>query len=345
MGRETEFSFRFVPSGTVAPEILTENEVWLDVGNRANSRVLDHHGGDTEAHSASELVLHQFDRLVQPYISVNKEIILVSHTTPDLDAICAIWLIQKTINGMLTANIGTVVEQIVQIVSENDQGLVQTNQLETCWPIIFRQRLGTEIPRLETDVDRVDLGIHLLEQTLDTLLKGESLADASMRLITAPVESNLSKAYDDYLSDVSSGNLFQLYLPFHNPPVKIEKKPQNSPSKTDTKWGIADGLFLNHPRSALFKELARGDTERSSLGKGFSFMIVAFDTKQQHGNQLLRRYIISTNPRMGFHLQGLGKMLESEEQTKELQSGESLLPGRERVGTGNGRHGYNVASP
>lgn len=38
-------------------------------------------------------------------------------------------------------------------------------------------------------------------------------------------------------------------------------------------------------------------------------------------------------------------MLESEEQTKELQSGESLLPGRERVGTGNGRHGYNVASP
>ena len=76
MGRETEFSFRFVPSGTVAPEILTENEVWLDVGNRANSRVLDHHGGDTEAHSASELVLHQFDRLVQPYISANKEIIL-----------------------------------------------------------------------------------------------------------------------------------------------------------------------------------------------------------------------------------------------------------------------------
>ena len=89
------------------------------------------------------------------------------------------------------------------------------------------------------------------------LLKGESLTDASMRLITAPIESNLSKVYDDYLSDVSSGNLSQLYLLFHNRSVKIKNKPQNAPSKTDTKWEEADGLFLDHPRGALLKNLPR----------------------------------------------------------------------------------------
>ena len=28
-----------------------------------------------------------------------------------------------------------------------------------------------------------------------------------------------------------------------------------------------------------------------------------------------------------------------------MQSGESLLPSQERIGTGSGRHGYNVTSP
>ena len=68
---------------------------------------------------------------------------------------------------------------------------------------------------------------------------------------------------------------------------KIKNKPQNAPSKTDAKWEEADGLFLDYPRGALLKELAQGDTKRSFLVKGFSFMIVAFGTKQQRGNQLL----------------------------------------------------------
>ncbi len=36
-------SFRFVPMGTVAPEIIPENEIWLDVANRAAIQVFDHH--------------------------------------------------------------------------------------------------------------------------------------------------------------------------------------------------------------------------------------------------------------------------------------------------------------
>jgi len=60
----------------------------------------------------------------------------------------------------------------------------------------------------------------------------------------------------------------------------------------------------------------------------------------------LSRYVLSTNPATHFHLQGLGKMLEQREQDFENQQEEDpLLSGRERVGLGEGRHGYNVASP
>ena len=60
----TTLRYRFEPMGSVAPTPLPKDELWLDVGNRAAPGVLDHHGGDTDVWSASELVLSQHEELI-----------------------------------------------------------------------------------------------------------------------------------------------------------------------------------------------------------------------------------------------------------------------------------------
>ena len=74
-------------------------------------------------------------------------------------------------------------------------------------------------------------------------------------------------------------------------------------------------------------------------------MVAQYDLQHSHHQRPLSRYILSTNPITDFHLQGLGRMLELHEQEAENRQQNTLLPGRERVGDGKGRHGYNVASP
>jgi hypothetical protein len=48
-----DFSFRFVGQDSMAPEVVHETELWLDVGGRAAAQVVDHHGGDTDAWCAA----------------------------------------------------------------------------------------------------------------------------------------------------------------------------------------------------------------------------------------------------------------------------------------------------
>ena len=348
----TLFRYQFVPAGTVAPSHPPDNEIWLDVGNRAGPQVLDHHGGDTNALSASELVWNCFDQLVQPYLSIGKPVTLTLHTKPDLDAICAAWLVTHYLNNSLSAELKSVLSPLIERVSTNDQGMIQTQDPATCWTIVFAERMRSELPHMagdevsSADENRVRFGFSLLDQTLAGLARGESLEDTTKGLITPAVTTSLAESEHLYRQDLGNGTQFQVYLPTHKAEIPVNHQPINPPSVTTANSRLADGLYLKNPSCSLFRELARGDKKGSQLGQGFSFLVVQSDWPRHHLPRPLSRYVLSTNPATHFHLQGLGKMLEQREQDFENQQEEDpLLSGRERVGLGEGRHGYNVASP
>jgi len=342
----THIAFRFVPVGTVAPDPVAENEIWVDVGNRADFQVLDHHGGDTTAWCSAQLVMDRFADLIQlPHLR-KKDLTTVLHSDPDLDAICAAWLIQKiTLNSDFDSCRQTI-ETMVAAVGENDQGFIRTDRPEKCWPIVMRLLIGVEFRDFD-DEDKLKAIFPILDRTLALLLEGKSLNDTVEHVTTLTVKTVTAQAERDYWEDLSRALTFQLRLPIsvtHNDPYLHEQSLLLNPKLKSSRWSLADALYLENPTSALFKELARGDRANSTFKQGFQLLVVAQDLDAETDHPL-QRYIISTDPASGLNLKGLGRKLETGEQEKENRSDLPLLPGRERVPDGKGRHGYNVMSP
>jgi hypothetical protein len=202
----------------------------------------------------------------------------------------------------------------------------------------MRLLLSVEFSRMP-DHAKVASGMTMLDRTMDKLRAGGDLDDAARAIITPAVRAAVRQAEKEYREDLARATFFQVRLPWR-------PFPEESPAggKQPDQRRSVDAIYLDDPVSVLFKELARGDRERSRLRQGFSLMIVARSLPVQ-ADRPVKRYIISTDPLSGFHLQGLGEMCEKAEQDKENTSGLPLFEGRERVGEGQGRHGYNVVSP
>lgn len=340
--RITKISFRFVPMGQVAPDSIPEGEVWVDVGNRVGPKVLDHHGGDTSAWSASELVMEMGSELIMPHIRENKPLRIVLHSQPDLDAICGAWLITKMVTDKLDPNSSRELQSIVQIVSENDQGLVKTNDAVSCWPIVMRSIIGS-IGREEVDPRSIYSWFGLFDKTLEVLKAGGSFSDSAERIITPELRTALAREQMDYDYDVQHGIQFQIMLPLQRE-YSLKDRDIASLNGIGGRRVLCDALYLRNPISLLFKELARGDVSHSAQRRGFSMLVVNWDVRLNDG-RVYQRYMISADPLVGVSLAGLGSLLEKAEQAKEDKAGGPHLPGRERVKIGEGRFGMNVVSP
>ncbi|MBZ0266247.1 hypothetical protein K8I28_16435 [bacterium] len=342
-----EFTTRFVPFGTIAPNPLPEREIWLDVGNRCGSGVLDHHGGDTTAWSASEIVLNNYDSLLLPVVKNAHRIEFVVHQWPDMDAICSRWLAEKIIRLRFCEREAKALKSLVQIISENDQGYLKVGTLEDNWLIVCQTSLDTDF-RVVDDKSRLEAGIELLDQTLDLLLKSIPLQEIAHNLMSPEVYTRLLTAQRDYQEDLQRSVQFQIRLPVQQ--LKryqrdIHQNPQSSPSQEDFRWTLTDALHLSDPTSSLFKELARGDKKNSQLGNGFGLLIVSRHEEETFKHTKRTRHTISTDPLSGLYLAGLGTELEQLEEMKENSLKLPLAEGRERVEPGTGRHGYDVPSP
>jgi len=330
-----KIKYKFVPHGTTAPEPVAVNALWIDVGNKAVLQVLDHHGGDTNAKSAFELILKEYKKFIIPPLAEIKELTFVLHTSPDLDAICSAWLAEKILNTPEKIDQDFSLKKIEKAVSENDQGLVRTKEPKSNWAIVMRTILMTEYSQF-SDFSKLKAALKLVEKTYIILQKNGSFEDAAKTIIFPKIENTLDKAQKEYSIDISKADIFQTDLPKMG---TVCEKNFLSPKRINRK--IADAVTLYNPISILFKELVRGDVINSPQKQGFDLLIVVRDIKL-FKNRALKRYIISTDPLSGFHLKGLGAKLEQLEQIKEEKIGLPLLKGRERVDKGLGRYGSNV---
>jgi hypothetical protein len=336
---------RFEKMGAIAPGKVVANEIWLDVGNRVSSQVLDHHGGDTKAWSASQLILEHYRDFILTPLKNKKEIQLVLHTLPDLDAICAAWLVEMLFKYDQNFIKSKTIEKIVREVSENDQGVTRTDNPEENWVLTVRTIIEEEFKN-EDDREILRKGLLLFDKTYEILSGGGDMPDAASAIITYFVRSVFAHARRDYLEDLERAIIFQVMLPVRTSAQAIEykNKPSTVPDFFKERWSLTDAIFVNNPSSTLFKELAWADKEKCFMKQGFSLIIISRNV-QLGKHQAAQRHIIKTDPLSGMHLEGLGAMLEKREQDKEDTSGIFLFPERKRVGPGKGRHGYNVESP
>jgi len=316
----------------VAPDPPADGELWLDVGDRLAPQVMDHHDGTADAECATELVFRRYRDLVLEPLADRPEITVVLHDRPDLDSVAAAWLARMALDQ---GSLPGAAETIVMAVGEHDQGVERIGDLHHSWPTVFRLVLDFESNRDNEDLIKV--GSTCLDQTLEVLEDGGSLADAAERIMTLTVRIELAQAERDYQEDLARGRRFQIRLP-------VDAVENHTEGNCRARWPIADGLYLEEPASSLFKEFARNDKANSPLGRGFSLLVVSRPVTLKE-DRLLWRHIISTNPLSGLHLQGIGNILEHQEQEKENTGGAPLLVGRERVEPGSGRHGANVVSP
>jgi len=341
------FEYNFLNLGSTAPERVRENEIWLDVGNRCDRQVLDHHSGDTDGWSTVDLVLKHYKEFIVSPLKDKDTIILATHSNPDLDAISSIWLTQRLLRANLDTDSIKEIQLITNAVSDNDQGYVKTDNPESSWPIVMRLLIDVELGSAD-DRQKIEKGIEFLDTTLEILNSGDDLAYAAQRIITSRVRLAMSQASRDYIEDLSRAVTFQIRLPVKpfdgEKTTGIETPQDPPPNNKDIRWSLADAIYIEDPASKFFKEIARGDAKHSSLKQGFSLMIVNYSQSIVNGRPLFR-YIISTDPLTGLFLKGLGKILEQAEQQKENEMEMDLFQGRERVGEGKGRHGYNVISP
>jgi hypothetical protein len=331
--------------GAIAPDPVPVDEVWLDVGSRVGPRVLDHHGGDTTAWSATQLVLDRGEELLTGVTSSLGEIVFVTHNRPDLDAAASAWLAIRYFKLGGDGLSGSHIREIVEAVSANDQGIVRDSTPERSWPIVVRTVLETESERSDESLLLRVFGI--LDRTLGFLDDGQTIEDAAEVLSTSSVKVHLAHARRQYVEDMSRARLFQVRLPVNLIERELQTAsngPTEVPGKDVAKWSLADGVFLDDPSSALFKEMARSDIERSPSKLGFPLLVVSRPVDGP-SRQEMWRHIISTDPLSGLTVEGLGALLEEAEKSVEAANGVPLRPGRRRLDAGAGRHGYDVAEP
>ncbi|MFP4476854.1 MAG: hypothetical protein ACLFOY_14945 [Desulfatibacillaceae bacterium] len=334
--------FRFVPVGSVAPAPPAEDELWLDVGNRVDIRVLDHHGGDSATRCAAEIVFHRFPELVPDSMRRRGRAVLVLHDPPDVDAVTSAWLTARILaNGK--PPLAAALASLVDAVGDHDQGMTRVNDPATSWPIVMRTILATDHGKSGNE-KAVLAAFRNLDRTVEILAAGGSLEDAAHDISTPGVRLQLERACGDYLEDLDGGLVLCLALP-HGESRRHDPVPPGPAHPLPTQpIRPADGLHVENPRCMLFREMARGDLERSSLRRGFSLLAVTLEVGVGADRPLFR-HVITTDPLAGLHLRGLGALLEEAERAREDAMGLKPFPERMRLAPGKGRFGMGVGQP
>ena len=207
-----KFNYHFAKKGEVAPDKINKNEFWLDVGNRADIGVIDHHHTNRKEWSATELLRNKYEEFIIPNIDKNEEEVnIYLHERPDLDAIFCAWLLKVIIEGNVNIVDNSSIQELIKEVSENDQGYSKSIEPKKNWPVVFRIILNTLEDKGQSN--SVEKGLEIIDKTFKLLEEGKSLEIVAEKVITFNAKLALEQAYRDYHEDVQRGTTFQVRLP------------------------------------------------------------------------------------------------------------------------------------
>jgi len=286
-------------------------KLYVDVGNAFVPGVLDHHHPDAPNACTATLVLNHPDYVRSQLL--NRSLTIIPHIYPDLDAITGAYLARiYALNEPMEA----AHKQWAEYVCKVDQGFTKLRQQSPVSPysvfmMDMHQVCNQESPNLSLLM--LERGFAFIDKIITSMQAGYDLNETGWLQTVFPLESG--QVHDDfslYVKDLKSTSQITLKLP-------VKNRPEHEP---------VPGLWVEKPRSVLFKSWARGDTEHSHCPDGFMFLGIQVSAT---------RFILSVQPDSPVWLKGLGDALEQAETQK-----------RERIGQvrqGKNRPGYQSPDP
>ncbi|MBR5510423.1 MAG: hypothetical protein IKV59_10255 [Lachnospiraceae bacterium] len=317
-----KFRYVYERYGTIVPENILLNDIWVDIGNAEREGVFDHHqyGG---LKSAFECVLMYPEGLkgirtyLDSYQGTEPEVVLHMHVYPDLDCIMSAYMVQKLIrtgkshlNEIFSAH---TIEKLQEYVNEIDAGKRKVVSDLTLYAYLCRIGLG------ERDVWKrsqqiLNEGLILVDLAVQVLEKAERDID----LFTEPLESYMD------ITKLNGYDTARRDLELSKEHYREDKEANRVVLKSINLWNKEEAC-IKPVKAAIWKELPSGED-------GYVFArdlddciltVYPYDIRQEDDTSMSRvtRAVISLNPNMkeseSYTLLPVAEMLEQCEQLEE----------------------------
>lgn len=310
--------YRFVPMGAVAEPV--PGRLYLDVGNRLEAGIIDHHQPDAPDRCTAALVLERPELVLAQTrdLKPGEPLEIIVHQGVDLDGISAIFLAEALLGGRLTEGAALWAEYVCRV----DRGHTRLDPHRPITPYsVFYARLHLATTGADhrgsdaAGLAAIEAGKRLVAWIIRRLDAGVALDvvgdDLSAEPAFAPEVAFIRHDLARYGSDLA----------------RAERIAPRLPKRGGGREAVP-GLWVERPAALLFKAWARGDAAGAGDPRGFVFIALA---PSDH------RIILSVQPDSGFWLKGLGEELEIAETEKRRRLG------RER--RGEPRPGYASPDP
>ncbi len=334
MLKKHRFLFNFIKMGSIAgtdEHPVIPNRLYLDVGNKLQKGVFDHHQS-SHYRSAAEIIYNNPDLLLDSIHKEAEDIEIIMHYCPDFDAIASAYLATYLIeHGRLPEG----AKELADYASLIDQGMkiFSPDQVKTpSTAAIFINRKITAQIAAEDERNRtiINTMLPLIENLVKNMVKGidpesENSLDWNSKLLSSIIPE-INKDRDLYIKDVED-------------PDKSHKTEILSiilPLQNMTEWEKVDAIFINNPSSALFRYSTANDTKRSPQKKGFMLTLVHYTKKNET--------IISVDAKKKYSLAYLGTVLELKETLLRRSGGDKRLKDDKGI-LKHARPGYHNPDP
>lgn len=305
-------SYSFIPTRSIAGSAeypIENNKIYLNVGGCICKGALDHHQGGEDDCTAQticknpHLVFASFNSNPGAVDSVQ----LVLHDDPIFDCCASAYLASELIiNGKLPDD----AEKLAQYAAEVNSGRKKLTPGQYFTPFAAVLFLNYNIGESMEGAKREEINhtilkqtLHLMETMTANLAKGiDPDSQDSLDWGTSPLselKKDINQDYEKYLDDIKQTNVEIIKIPlFHKKMAQID---------------VVDAIFIDDPKSRMFKYWARSDTENSPAKKGFALIVHTYTDSNF--------IVVSTDPNTPYFLPFLGQVIELEETTARWKAG------------------------
>ena len=335
------FKLKFIGYGqSLSPK---PGVIAVDVGNKCVPGVIDHHQHSLrkkhilENECATSLV-YRYPHLILDHkgLSPIDQVTMVTHISPDFDAVCAAYLAQELlVDGVLPKGARMLSEYAKKV----DSALLPATDKPYNTPygafcgIVSKSKKFCAANQLQADKEYayiMNRGFYLMEFLCSRIQEGIDLfeshqnsgadlfGDAKKATFDKPFEQErfiIKKDYSFYKKDLKGAESFRISLPL--------KKRGSGKSN----FKEVEAVYAEKPSSVIFPLWARQE--------GKVLVITNLDN---------RRFIVSIDPHSEVYLKGLGASLEKAETLKRKKMGQERK-GRNRPGYHSSDPWYDGRSP
>jgi len=345
-----KYNFEFVPLGTELSK--QEGKLALDVGNKVDYGVLDHHHHIGKSCTVNLVMEHP--EKVSEWIK-GDSVTFILHQTPDIDGTTAAYVAWCLLRDKKLPH---GVEILAEHIKASDQGAIEQPDPKAPLPyeiymiisnLVFdlykdgltqlyeklnlasldeKQQIATQINELiqERDLKVVSKGFELMSFIFDSI-ESVPLDKIDLKRVFAgyhPFKEEckaLERDFELYTQDLHDHKRTRPFI------IKLPRKGTGTPMEVA-------GLYWVDPTPKLFKLWARTDRLNAQVGNSFVFMMIKFSHGSQKGTP---RWVLSVDPNSSVDLVGLGRALNHFEAIKRQELGVVL--------NAPPRSGYSIADP